>query len=156
MVFCSSRFLVFNQFSGKIFVDVKLANPKNGWVKLVFLRIKWFLCWAQMLSVLSNAAITGCQPMSGSLLWRSVCAESTPENSVAVPNPFLNLRILSIVGLAGILSTIPFREIGGWRHRRQEGIGRVAVLSDKHKETALIFHHSTVCTMAVPPSLLSS
>ena len=74
--------------------------------------------------------------MSGSLLWRSVCADCTPENSVAVPNPFLNLRILSIVGLAGILSTIPFREIGGWKHR-QEGIGRVAVLSDKHKETAL-------------------
>ena len=74
--------------------------------------------------------------MSGSLLWRSVCADCTPENSVAVPNPFLDLRILSIVGLAGILSTIPFREIGGWRHR-QEGIGRVAVLRDKHKETAL-------------------
>ena len=121
MVFCSYRFLVFNQFSGKIFVDVKLANPKNGWVKLVFLRIKWFLCWAQMLSVLSNAAITGCQPMSGSLLWRSVCADCTPENSVAVPNPFLDLRILSIVGLAGILSTIPFREIGGWRYRARGG-----------------------------------
>ena len=50
--------------------------------------------------------------MSGSLLWRSVCADCTPENSVAVPNPFLDLRILSIVGLPGILSTIPFRDRG--------------------------------------------
>ena len=83
-----------------------------------------------MLSVLSNAAITGCQPMSGNLLWGSVACillckgqhsivqivqiEHTWEFSVLI---WCRLRILSIVRLAGILWTIPFRD-RGWRHRQ--------------------------------------
>ena len=41
------------------------------------------LCWASLLSFLSNAAITGCHPKSGSLLWGSelVRTGGTPENS---------------------------------------------------------------------------
>ena len=49
-------------------------------------------------------------------------AESPPENSVAVSDPFVDLRILSIVGLPGILSTIPFRDIGdGGTAKRELG-----------------------------------
>ena len=83
-----------------------------------------------MLSVLSNAAITGCQPMSGNLLWGSVACillckgQHSIVQIVQIEHTWEFSDLMSaensLHSEAGILWTIPFRDLE-WRHRQLLG-----------------------------------